>query len=246
MKILLTNDDGFGAAGLEALILAFSPHHDVWVVAPDRDRSGVSHGFTMNEPLRLKKQAAQHYTCSGIPADCTDVASKALIGKHPDVVISGINRGSNLGTDILYSGTAAAARQASMHDIPGIAVSLSSKAQSWNYKKLAHFVAQNIEALIRLTARDIFININAPDIDKYKGWKMTIPSRRNYQDTPEIYNAPDGTIYSFFSGGKVKTDRDTGTDFTAVEDGFVSISRILAQPCPAEPIGDLPETTFVL
>jgi len=244
MKVLLTNDDGFGAAGLEALISAFSLHHDVWVVAPDRDRSGVSHGFTMSEPLRLKKQANQQYTCSGIPADCTDVASKSLMGGIPDVVVSGINRGANLGTDILFSGTAAAARQASMHNIPGIAVSLASYAQTWNYEPLAQFVAQNIKALMLLCERDIFVNINAPDT--YKSWKMTIPSRRSYQDFPEIYNAPDGTIYSFFGGGKVKTDRQAGTDFTAVDDGFLSISRILAQPCAVEPKRYLPETTFVI
>lgn len=246
MKVLLTNDDGFGAAGLEALIVAFSHHHDVWVVAPDKDRSGVSHGFTMSEPLRLKKQASQRYTCSGIPADCADVASKVLLGGKPDVVVSGINRGANLGTDILFSGTAAAARQAVMLNIPGIALSLSSHTQIWNYAPLAQFVVQNIDNLISLCAKDIFVNINAPDTDTYKGWKMTIPSRRNYQDFPEIYNAPDGTIYSFFGGGKVQTDRQEGTDFTAVDDGYLSISRILAQPRAVEPIVDLPKTTFVL
>lgn len=246
MKVLLTNDDGFGAAGLEALIVAFSVHHDVWVVAPDKDRSGVSHGFTMSEPLRLKKQANQQYTCSGIPADCADVASKVLMQGKPDVIVSGINRGANLGTDILFSGTAAAARHASMHDIPGVAVSLAAKTENWNYEPLAQFVAQNIKALMDLCEKDVFVNINAPDTNTYKGWNMTIPSRRNYKDFPEIYNAPDGTIYSFFSGGKVQTDRQPGTDFTAVDDGFVSISRILAQPCAVDPMIDLPETTFVV
>lgn len=231
MTLLLTNDDGFGAAGIEALIKVLSPLHTVYVVAPDRDRSGVSHGFTMLKPLRLKKMAERMFRCSGLPADCTDVGTKKLMDKAPDAVISGINRGSNIGTDILYSGTAAAARQASLHDIPGIAVSLDSGDGSWNYEPLARFVCDNLEKLISLCERDVFININAKDAPSYKGWKITVPSRRDYNDSSELIHAPDGHVYSFFKGGKVHTPLHKDTDYTAAQEGFVSVSRIVSQPC---------------
>ncbi len=245
MKILLTNDDGFGAQGLEALIAAFSVHHDVWVVAPDQDRSGVSHGFTMNVPLCIKTQASQQFACSGLPADCTDVGIKKIVTGKPDVVVSGINKGANLGTDIVYSGTAAAARHACMHGIPGIAVSLSSDGH-WDYIPLASFVANNIEQLIQLHEKDVFININASDKDILKGCKYTIPARRNYQDVPEFFTAPNGHTYSFFNGAPVQTDLIEGTDYTAVHNGYISISRVLAQPCTVNEKNDLPITSFMI
>lgn len=246
MRILLTNDDGYGEAGLEALINVFSCNHEVWVVAPDQNRSGVSHGFTMGVPLCLKKYADRRYSCSGIPVDCADVGSKKIVDGKPDVIVSGINRGANLGTDILFSGTAAAARHACMHNIPGIAVSLSSPANTWNYEPLAKFIADNLQNLMNLCEKDVFVNVNASDKDSFKGWKMTVPARRNYRDIPQLYNAPDGNIYSFFTGAEVQTERKEGNDFTAVDDGFISISRILAQPCASNDVIDLPETTFVL
>lgn len=239
MTLLLTNDDGFGADGLEALIKVLSPIHTVYVVAPDRDRSGVSHGFTMLKPLRLMKMGERMFRCSGLPADCTDVGTKKLMDKVPDAVISGINRGANIGTDILYSGTAAAARQASLHGIPGIAVSLESGDGNWNYEPLARFVCDNLEKLIGLCERDVFININAKDAPSYTGWKMTIPSRRNYNDSSELIHAPDGHVYSFFKGGKVHTPLHEDTDYAATQAGCISVSRIVSQPCSAPGKPDL-------
>ncbi len=246
MKVLLTNDDGFGAAGLNALYEAFSKNHDVWIVAPSQDRSGVSHGFTMTSPLCLKEKGKNQFTCSGLPVDCVDVAIKKLMGSKPDVIVSGINKGANIGTDIVYSGTAAAARHASMHDIPGIAVSLSSKKNVWDYTALARFVAKNVESLISLCMKDVFVNINALDEKEYKGCKFTLPARRNYQDIPELYTSPLGDIYSFFNGAPVQTDAVDGTDYTCVEDGYISISRILSQPCSANEKNDLPNLNFVI
>ncbi len=243
MTVLLTNDDGFGAAGLETLIRVLSAEHTVYVVAPDRDRSGVSHGFTMLKPLRIKKTAERMYECSGLPADCTDVGTKKLMPRAPDAVISGINRGSNIGTDIVYSGTAAAARQASLHGIPGIAVSLETGDGNWNYEPLALFVRNNLEKLIGLCERDVFVNINAYDGAAYKGWKMTVPSRRTYRDSAELIEAPDGCIYSFCKGGDVHTPLHEGTDYTAVREGFISVSRILSQPCAAA-CADIPADFF--
>ncbi len=232
MKILLTNDDGYGSAGLEALVTVLSKSHDVWVVAPSQERSAVSHGITMRDPLCIVKQGSQRFTCSGFPADCADVGINTISDSKPDIVISGINKGANIGTDIIFSGTAAAARHASLQGIPGIAVSLQSN-NSWNYSPLAEFIGKNLQNLVSLCEKEVFVNINAQDSKPLTGWRFTIPSKRNYQDFPEVYTAPNGNTYSFFSGGEVLTDRIEGTDFTAVDDGYVSISRIHSQPCSA-------------
>ena len=244
MTVLLTNDDGFGAAGLETLIEILSPDHTVYVVAPDKDCSGVSHGFTMTQPLRIKKTGERMFKCSGLPADCTDVGTKRLMDKLPDAVISGINRGGNIGTDILYSGTAAAARQASLHGIPGIAASLESKTGDWNYGPLAAFVRDNLANLISLCAEDVFVNINARDLPSYKGWRMTVPAKRDYRDSAELWDAPDGHLYSFFKGGTAVAPLKADNDYTAVQEGFISVSRVFAQPCSAGGSFDIPDDFF--
>ena len=184
------------------------------------------------------------FKCSGLPADCTDVGTKRLMDKLPDAVISGINRGGNIGTDILYSGTAAAARQASLHGIPGIAVSLESKTGDWNYGPLAAFVRDNLANLISLCAEDVFVNINARDLPSYKGWRMTVPAKRDYRDSAELWDAPDGHLYSFFKGGTAVAPLKADNDYTAVQEGFISVSRVFAQPCGAGGSFDIPDDFF--
>lgn len=234
MKILLTNDDGIHAEGLLALVKYLEKKHEVWVVAPDRNRSGVSHGITMAEPLKLCQLAENRFSCSGVPADCTFTAINGILNEYPDVVISGINKGPNLGTDIIFSGTAAAARQASFYGIPGIAVSLASFEEPLNYSALADFVSKNIEKLVTLCEKDIFLNINAASLDSYKGYKLTSLSKRSYQDKVSLYNAPDGKFYSFFLGGEVESLGDDDSDEKATAQGYVSITRVLSQPISLE------------
>ena len=230
MKILLTNDDGVHAEGLLALAKYLEKNHDVWVVAPDRNRSGVSHGITMGEPLKICQLAEKRFSCSGVPVDCTFNGINGILQENPDVVISGINKGPNLGTDIVFSGTAAAARQASFYDIPGIAVSLASFEKNLDYSALAEFVSKNIESLVTLCQKDIFLNINADSLSSYKGYKFTSLSKRSYKDKVSVYNAPDGKLYSFFVGGGVESFGDEDSDEKAVSEGYVSISRVLSQP----------------
>jgi 5'-nucleotidase len=234
MKILLTNDDGIHAEGLLALVKYLEKKHEVWVVAPDRNRSGVSHGITMAEPLKLCQLAENRFSCSGVPADCTFTAINGILNEYPDVVISGINKGPNLGTDIIFSGTAAAARQASFYGIPGIAVSLASFEEPLDYSALADFVSKNIEKLVTLCEKDIFLNINAASLDSYKGYKLTSLSKRSYQDKVSLYNAPDGKFYSFFLGGGVESLGDENSDEKATSEGYISITRVLSQPISLE------------
>jgi len=261
MKLLLTNDDGLDCSGLRLLAEELAVEHEIFIVAPDKNRSAVSHGITMEKPLELVKcdcvfnnSRINAYTCSGLPADCVTTGISGLFkGQLPDAVISGINKGANLGTDIIYSGTAAAARHAVLqYGVPGIAASLELVPEfaetingEWNYLPLAKFIRRNISSLISLFSEDVFININAPSCKAFAGYKLTPLSRREYCDRIELYKAPDGKTYSFFVGGKVTTRNESECDSLLVEKGFVSISRVIAQPCSAD-ISDFTNIKFFM
>jgi 5'-nucleotidase len=229
MKILLTNDDGIESSGLYALRRALRGH-DVWVVAPDTQQSGKSHSITFLDPVRFNPIEEQVFSCDGSPADCVMYSCHGAIPVKPDVVVSGINIGPNLGTDLIYSGTAAAARQAALMELPGIAVSLDSFAEPFYFDNAADFVADNLELLLSLWNDDHFININTPNLDKYEnGVHITRPSRRIYADEVVRFDAPRGGVYFFLKGGRVQYAED-GTDSEAVAKGSVSVSPIFLHP----------------
>jgi 5'-nucleotidase len=233
MKILVTNDDGLQSEGIQALAAVLRSRHEVWVVAPSSNRSGVSHGLTMSDPLRFRIEGEREFSCSGLPVDCSITGSQGIMPERPDVIVSGINRGANLGTDIVYSGTAAAARQASFAGIPGIAVSLVADEEPFLWDPLARFVLENLDTLVSLCERDVFVNVNAPSLESYRGARITGISRRDYRDTIIMHDGPDGCKYSFFRGGKIRTEGDGTTDWDAVEAGYVSVSRVFSQPVTA-------------
>lgn len=231
MKILITNDDGFGAEGLAALTEALSEMHDVRVLAPDRERSGVSHAVTLSSPSRVRRVGEGRYTCSGTPSDCVILARLGAIDFDPELVVSGINRGPNIGTDIVYSGTCGAARQAVVSGIPGIAVSCASFEEPLQYGAAAAFVAQHLEGLAALCGENVFININAPSSSETDlEWAWTFPSRRRYRDRLRYFDAPDGLRYCFLTGGSIDTEDDSGSDFHAVQMGLVSVSAVMVHP----------------
>lgn len=243
MKILVTNDDGLDAEGIQVLAAVLRTRHDVWVVAPSLNRSGVSHGLTMNDPLRFRIAGERDFSCSGLPVDCSITGSQGIMPELPDVVVSGINRGANLGTDIVYSGTAAAARQASFSGIPGIAVSLVSEDGPFFWEPLARFVLDNLDTLIALCERDVFVNINAPSLPAYRGARLAGISRREYRDSIVMHDGPDGCKYSFFRGGNIVTHGDGNTDWDVVDSGCVAVSRVYSQPVPA-PAGPVAQPVF--
>lgn len=210
MRVLVTNDDGVGAPGLEALVLSLKKrNHDVWIVAPSKNRSGVSHGISLSKPLEIIETEFQTFACSGKPADCVIAALSGLLPTAPDVVLSGINQGANLGTDVLFSGTVAAARQAAIYGIPGIAVSLVTEETGGSpgqpaenpfprndkpflWGGLADFAVLNLENLMRLCSEDVFMNINALSSEKYQGFRMTTLCRRVYHDSMRISSVDIG------------------------------------------------------
>jgi len=230
MKILLTNDDGIMSEGLQVLVSVLEKEHEVWVVAPDRNRSAVSHSILMDIPLKIKKKAKRQYACSGVPVDCVVHGLRAILKGNPDCIISGINHGANLGTDILFSGTAAAARQGALYGIPSIALSLQSETGTYDFRHLADFVLKHLENILKLSERDVFVNINAMSPGPYERCVLTKPSRRTYNDGTEHFIAPDGQHYAFFKGGSIDTEDCERGDYQALVRGDISLSRIHAQP----------------
>lgn len=161
--VLLTNDDGIGAEGLEALAAVFEHEHETWVVAPDQERSACSHSLTIQRPVRGERKAARRFVADGTPADCVNLAVSKLLPRRPDLVISGINRGANLGEDVFYSGTVAGAREAVFLGLPALAISLAVRSPGGDFGPAALFAEQ----LARLVFEHglpphTLLNVNVP------------------------------------------------------------------------------------
>ena len=232
MKILVTNDDGIHCEGLTILAEELSKEHEVWIFAPDGDRSGTSHSMTLRSPSKVRRLEERVFTCSGVPADCVMMVRMGAIPFRPDIVVSGINRGPNLGTDLLYSGTAAAARQAVLYDTPGIAVSLATYNPPFDFKPSARFVREHLGDLLNLWDDTVFININVPPALNLESLEAVHarPGRRRYTDSLHAFEAPDGYSYCFVTGGKIENEEDPYSDIEVVNSGRVAISRVLVHP----------------
>ncbi len=236
MRILISNDDGVYAPGINTLYKTLSKEHEVFVVAPLEERSTTGHTLSLDNPLRVTKVEDDKdiFGCSGYPADCTLMGIAHLMQERPDIVISGINRGANLGQDIYYSGTMAAAREAAFRDIPAIAVSTAcdfSKGHDHaiNFSTAANFILKLISKdILNLIAPLHVINVNVPDVDEslIKGAKRTELGMRYYSE--EIAPRRDfrGREY-FWVGGVYKGHCDTaGSDCVAVDENYVSVGII--------------------
>lgn len=231
MRLLLTNDDGIDGEGLQVLARTLRKEHDVWVIAPDSNRSAVSNGITISKDLCIKQIDERTFTTSGLPADCvlTGIYSN-LIPQNVDMVLSGINRGFNLGTDIVYSGTAAAARQAAIMGFPAVAFSIQSDTAEYKYQALADFALKNLNTLKSLYTPDVFLNINALSLDNYKAVQFTNVSVRKYKDTVKVIKTASGEMESSFEGGTAITTGNENSDYNAVRKGNISITRVIAEP----------------
>lgn len=234
MNILLTNDDGIDCEGIIALASALRKRggHGVYVLAPDGNRSGVSHSITLRGPIRIVLRSDDTWACSGTPADCAIVAALGGLPFKPDLVVSGINVGPNVGTDLVYSGTAAAARQAALHGIPAVALSLAAYGPPFHWDMAASFAAERLEDFASLWVEDVFINVNIPnEAAGPKGILRAFPSRRLYRDTLAVFDAPDGHEYCFIDGGGgIDTEVESGSDWDAVLRGYAALSPVFIHP----------------
>ncbi len=228
MNILLSNDDGFMASGLMALYHCLSQQFKVMVIAPDKDRSGASNSLTLESPLRLTKQNNHFYSVNGTPTDCIHLALTGLYDNPPDLVISGINAGANMGDDVIYSGTVAAAMEGRNLGLPAIAVSIDSfEPKYFSTATKAIVVLLRQMSYFNENSASIF-NINVPDIpwDEIKGFQVTRLGKRHKAEAVIKSKDPRGhTIYWVGPPGK-QQDAGEGTDFYAVDQGYISITPL--------------------
>jgi len=234
MRLLLTNDDGINSPGLLLLAAALrKAGHKVFVLAPSADRSGVSHSITfLNKPNKIVQVDEDTWSCDGTPVDCVVIG---LMGGLPecaplDAIVSGINRGANLGTDLVYSGTAAAARQGALCNIPSLALSLVG-GDAWYWDMAVAFSLERFAEMLAFWKPDCFVNVNIPgQKEKPCGLVHAFPSLRYYNDSIETYYAPDGQRYCFARSGEISAKPEKGSDWEAVTGNNASISDILIHP----------------
>lgn len=228
MRILLSNDDGYLAPGLACLAESLGSEFDLTVVAPERNCSGSSNSLTLDNPLRVQSAANGFYYVDGTPTDCVHLAITGLMEEEPDMVIAGINRGANLGDDVLYSGTVAAATEGRFLGFPALAVSLVGPDPE-HFDTAAAVVKVLLKALTqRPLAGDTILNINVPDLplERLAGYRATRLGHRHKSEPVIRSQDPAGkTIYWVGPPGG-EQDAGEGTDFHAVRNGFVSISPL--------------------
>ena len=228
MKILVSNDDGFLATGINVLTEALAEIADVVVVAPDRNRSAASNSLTVHAPLRISKVAENRYSVDGTPSDCVHLALTGLLDDEPDLVVSGINHGANLGDDVIYSGTVAAAMEGRFLGLPTIAISLAGDSLT-HFDTAARVVTEMVKKLERASlAPDTTLNVNVPDIP-YDELKGIVAARLGFRHKSEPVirtRDPHGrTIYWVGPAGKGQ-DAGPGTDFHAIDQGAVAVTPL--------------------
>ncbi|MFH1312173.1 MAG: 5'/3'-nucleotidase SurE [Candidatus Eisenbacteria bacterium] len=228
MNILLTNDDGVQAEGLRRLRDAVSPLGRVVIVAPERQQSGSSHALTLNDPLRMDCIEPDVIAVDGTPTDCVLLAMRGLLDKRPDILISGINHGPNMGDDVTYSGTVAAAFEGTLLGLPSVAISVCSwkKCQFDAAARFALKIAQ--EVLAHGLPNGTLLNVNVPSMasDKIKGVKITKLGKRIYRDDVVKKQDPRGKDYYWIAGKPPIWCAGEETDFDATEDDMVSVTPL--------------------
>ena len=227
LRILISNDDGYFAPGIEHLAAALKDKADITVVAPERDRSGASNSLTLDRPLSVRRAANGFLFVNGTPTDCVHLAVTGLLDQLPDMVISGINLGANMGDDTIYSGTVAAATEGFLLGIPSIAISLASKAAR-HFETAADIALQLVDRHARMPAGAWLLNVNVPDVPlaECKGFAVTRLGRRHKAENVIKTQSPRGeTVYWVGAAGPA-ADAGEGTDFHAVESGHVSVTPL--------------------
>jgi 5'-nucleotidase len=225
--ILITNDDGIHSAGLQALVDQLQSFGRIAVVAPDRERSAIGHALTLHVPLRAEQIAKDHWAVSGTPTDAVNLGVQGLLKEKPDLVVSGINKGGNMGDDLTYSGTVAAAMEATLMGVPAIAVSLAGQSFKYDDFAVAARVARQMASTVldHGLPADTFINVNVP-AGKPLGLRLTRQGKRIYEDAVVQNFDPRGRSYYWIGAGELGFQDLEGTDFHAVNKGYVSVTPL--------------------
>jgi 5'-nucleotidase len=233
MRFLLSNDDGILAKGLECLARSVEPLGEIFTVAPDREQSATSHSLTLHHPIRPIKRGDRRWQVDGTPTDCVMLAIEALMPERPDFVISGINHGQNMGEDVLYSGTVAAAMEGLALGIPSIAISFAGGDLRADVRMLDEQVPVLTRLLSHLTALPKFpentlLNVNLPPLtgSEIKGARLTRLGRRVYSNSLTPMKDPWGRQIFWIGGGEANWTGSEDSDFRAIQDGFISVTPL--------------------
>ncbi len=229
MRILCTNDDGYLALGIRVLASAARNFGEVTIVAPDREQSATSHSLTLHHPLRARRSADGALVVDGTPTDCVILAVNELLEARPDICLSGVNHGPNMGEDVLYSGTVAAAMEATVIGIPAIAISYAGDffedLEAWEpiLVELLRGIVDQDEL-----PKDTLFNVNLPGVDpgNVKGIRVTSLGKRRYSDSLTRALDPSGKEYYWIGGGEISWSGDVDSDFGVVHEGYVSVTPL--------------------
>jgi 5'-nucleotidase len=233
LRILLTNDDGIGATGIQTLWHELAKIADVVVVAPDVERSATSQAITVHSPIRVDKYCFDNpricgWRIGGTPADCVKIALEALMTEPPDIVVAGINHGPNLGTDVLYSGTVSAAIEGALHGLPAIAVSLDA-SDNYDFQPAAEFTSKLVQNIAnRSLPPNTLLNVNIPAISSalIDGVAITKLGVRQYENSFECRYDPRGRMYYWIGGNVMDIENDDDSDIAAIKMSKISVTPI--------------------
>ncbi len=228
MKILISNDDGYQSPGIAALANALQQFSEVTVIAPDRDRSGASNSLTLENPIRARQHENGFISVNGTPTDCVHVAITGLLEEEPDMVVAGINNGANMGDDVLYSGTVAAATEGRFLGLPAMAVSINS----FSPQHLESAARAALELVQRLSdpslTTEMILNVNVPDLpwSEIKGYQSTRLGHRHKAEPVYKERDPRGHLIYWVGPPGAEQDAGPGTDFYAVRSGYISVTPL--------------------
>ncbi len=226
--ILVTNDDGVHAPGLSALQRAMNDLGDVYVVAPDRERSAVSHALTLHRPLKAEELKEHVFSVNGTPTDCIALAVHKILPRKPDLVSSGINRGANLGDDVTYSGTVSAAMEGTILGVPSFAISLAGE-RPFLYDSAIPFALEVARYILdKQLPYDTLLNVNVPNIPReaLKGIRITKQGKRIYDSAIQDIYSPWGEKHYWIGGGKPYWEHGEDVDMQSVMEGYVSVTPV--------------------
>ena len=226
VRILVTNDDGYRSDGIHALARALQDLGETTIVAPIQEASAIGHALTLRHPLRLERIADRVFAVDGTPTDCVNIAVTQVLKGLPDLVVSGINKGWNLGDDVTYSGTVAGALEGALLGIPSLAVSLRQTRGDYDFSHAARAAAAIADAILRrpLPVRT-FLNLNVPK-GPPKGYRVTVQAKRNHVTSVGERHDPKGRPYYWIEEGQNEWEPHDRSDYQAVRDGFVSVTPL--------------------
>jgi 5'-nucleotidase len=227
-RILVTNDDGIHSAGLLTVAKALRRIGDVWVVAPDRERTAVAHAVTLHKPLRIHEVGKHIYAVNGTPVDCVNLALLNILPKRPQLLVSGINKGVNLGDDVLYSGTVSAAVEGTILGIPSMAVSQEGR-DAFHFATGAYYAVRVARLILQKgLPEETLVNLNVPSrtIETVTGVRVTCLSRRRFENPIIEKVDPHGRSYFWIAGTRISWSRNKDADHEAIQEGAVSLTPL--------------------